>query len=104
MPGKLLPTPLTRVTVSHASVASRALRLSVHPNPRPPQSACPCRSVLLAVAAPIPTPANRGAFGNLSKWRGERGKPPRGARKKKDGRRGTRRPAARRKTGDDTKR
>ena len=34
-------------------VASRALHLSVHPNPRPQQSACPCRSVLLAVAAVI---------------------------------------------------
>src|SRR3989475_12623632 len=34
-------------------VASRALQLSVHPNPRPQQSACPRGSVLLAVAAPI---------------------------------------------------
>src|SRR6266478_9655030 len=60
--------PLTRVNVSHArvasrlergecslftDVASRALRLSVHPNPRPQQSACPRRRVLLAVAVPI---------------------------------------------------
>src|SRR5438046_1974502 len=58
--------PLAPVTKSHASVASRlergecslftdvasrALRLSVHPNPRLEQSACPRGSVLLSVAA-----------------------------------------------------
>ncbi len=111
--------PLTRVTVSHASVtsrlergecslftdvASRALHLSVHPNPRPLAKRVPAWERSSGGRGCDPTRANRGAFGKLNKWRCERVKPPSTARKNYDGPRGTGTDAAPRKSGCSCKR
>src|SRR5882724_7069652 len=94
--------PLTRVTVSHASVAAGARRVLASyrrrvTSPPPLRSSEPTPS---AKRVPVqerpaggrgsdPTRANGGAFGKLSKWRCERVKPPSAARKNNDGPRGT---------------
>jgi len=58
-----------RSTRFFTDVASRALQFSVHPNPRPQQSACPRKERSSGGRGCDLTRAKRRSLGKLSKWR-----------------------------------